>query len=703
MNVGTTTGRDMSGLLNYMVSPVDAKLPPGFDLNGDSRSDDSTELWWVVEGEIESNERYPRSVSGPNLVEEVNDDLQRSPPLSGWREGRAELIASNMTGRSIRELLPEFRALASLRPDVRVNTRHFILSTPENDQVTRDTQALIAERFASLMGLDRRMWAAFRHKDHAHDEIHIVTTNSDLRGSLPSDSFIYDKAERAARQLEEEFGLSRNRSSREAMRRCPTQGKLQRFERTGELGPVISLQAKIDKLLNKKLSFTEFAKRLEQNGTGLTLFVGERHIGTIYEFDGKRYRGRRLGRGYTFTGLQREWPDQQDRKGIVEYVNERDYAAFSERASGYVARSTSTTDSRRTRPDGSDAASDRGRRLRHSGEARQAGGDRQRTTEQLAWRANHSSLPDERGKHHAPPGGTIPTKDTESGRAGQEAAGGQRGGDRRDGAPATAGNDQHLQGRTGRNGQRIQEIPSADDRGHEESKPSDRNMPLAGEPVQQDGPAMSETSQTIRGQLSKRRGDDNGRSGNRRRAGEGGGHCLDESNGRGSTEVFGELPLFDAGVPPTSMDDGSRADKWHPAGNSHQRVDFGAADQQSFAHDARDGGEGQMCLRQNDVEDYLTVSQLKEDIWTSNHDALSATRRAQTDDSDLSIEDLNDLGKFLPPESTPDLIQHVDGGRRTGMLDDKFSVCSDHEHGLTDESPSPDSGFEDKDTDDFGR
>lgn len=701
MNLVTTTGSDMGSLLNYIIGPTDARLPPGFESTGTLRSNDSPKVWQATKEEFELEERRPRSAGGPNFDEEVNNDLRRPLPSSHWREGRAELIASNMTGRSIRELLEEFRALASLRPDVQVNTRHFILSTPEEDRVTSDTQALIAERFASLMGLDRRMWAAFRHKDHAHDEIHIVTTNSDIRGALPSDSFIYDKAEHAARQLEEEFSLSRNRGSRMSMRRCPTQGELKRFERTGVLGPVIRLQAEIDKLLNKKLSFTEFAGQLEQTGIGLTLLVGEKHVGAIYEFEGKRYRGRRLGRGYTFTGLQREWPDQQERQGVVEYVNERDNAAFSERASQYAARRSTAIDSRGSRTGSNGEASDRGRHSRHSREAGQAGGRSERKAE-LAGGAEHSSPPNEQSGVYVLSSRTAPTQDAESIRGVQEAVGGRRGGDRQDSAPTTAGDDEHLQIGAGRDDYRVQEIPRADEGRHDESKPSDGNVPPDGRSVQQVGSAMPENGGAVWGQLSESGRDYKRRGADCRRAGEGGGGGLDQSDRRSQTEVPGELPLFDVGATPTSIDDSSRAAEWHPAGSSHQPVDFGEVDRQIFVHNARDIGEGRVSHYQTGLESHQAVDQIEESSWTSTHDAAGATRHSKTDNSDLGIESLDEPREFLPPELTLDLTHHVDEGRRADA-DDEFSPRPAHEHRPTDELPVPDVGFEDKDTDDFGR
>jgi hypothetical protein len=646
MNISTTTGSDTGGLLNYIVSPKDLRMPPGFESTGDVRSNDSPEAWRAVEQEVEPKGQRPRPVGDQNLDEEMSEDPQRPSSSGRWCEGRAEFLASNMTGRSTRELLEEFRALASLRPDVRVNTRHFILSTPEKDRVTADTQALIAERFASLMGLDRRMWVAFRHKDHTHDEIHIVTTNTDVRGALPSDSFIYDRAEGAARQLEEEFGLSRNKDSRATMRRCPTQGEFKRFERTGELGPVMRLQASIDKLLDKRLSFTEFAERLERNGIGLSLLVCEKHVGAVYEFEGRSYRGRRLGRGYTFAGLQREWPDQQERKGIVEYVNERDHAAFSKRASEYAARRPTAAESREQRADRSVTIDERGEHTRErAGEARKA----RRLPERAAKlaRGNGRIAPlGERSQHYSSPAGAAITYDNESRRADQEAAGGRGGGYRANGAPNTGGDDKHLQIGTGRDADRVQEISRADERGHVEGESGDRNVSPAGESVQHDDPGVSETGRAVRGQLSGGGRDDKRSGSDRSQASADGGHRLDESSGRGPADVLGELPLFDAGVPPTGVDDSSSVIERHPLGGGHSRADFRSVTQQLLSPHVHGGREEQIIPLQ---------------------------------------------------------IPYAGENQRADEPDDKFSAHSGHEHGLTDEPPIPDIGSGDKDMDDFGR
>ena len=126
-----------------------------------------------------------------------------------------------------------------------------------------------------------------------------------------------DKGEAIARQLEKEFSLRPNRSSRDSMERAPTQGEWKQHERTGKLSRPLRLQALVNSALERDVAFTEFQERLNRRGVALRLLVNDegKVMGSVYEFEGKHIRGRRLGRGYTWPGLQRNWPDQQEREG----------------------------------------------------------------------------------------------------------------------------------------------------------------------------------------------------------------------------------------------------------------------------------------------------------------------------------------------------------------------------------------------------
>lgn len=367
-------GRSFGGLLDYLFDNQ-KPTPPEIDARGtlggqgakerqspDERASGET----VRAGPVKSREL------GRRAEERQSGDTIGTKNTK--RGQRGEIIVTNMAGHTKDELREHLEALAALRPDVEVNVLHAILGLPEDDALSRATEVRLVQRFAELAGLDRSMYAAVKHQEeeHRHKEIHLISSTIDFKGRLPSDSFDYHKGEIIARQLEKEFDLKPTRPSRDSMSRAPTQGEWKQHERTGKLSRPLRLQALVDSALDHEVTFTDFKERLKRRGVELNLIVtdSDKVVGSIYEFEGKHIRGRRLGRGYTWHGLHQNWRDQQERIGRMTYEPERDYEAFSCSRSGTVGRGRGTDESRE--PDrlvgtiGGDRAAD-GRTEREAG------------------------------------------------------------------------------------------------------------------------------------------------------------------------------------------------------------------------------------------------------------------------------------------------------------------------------------------------
>lgn len=338
-------GRSFGGLLDYLFEPQNKPPPTEIEVGGSPKDRGSNEELL-----------FAREFDGAEAIEKrLFDDfagVSRKGELceieDAKRAQRGEILISNMAGRSKEELREHFEALAALRPDVQVNVLHGILSMPEEDVLSLTKKARIVLRFVELKGLDWTMYAAIEHEEegHKHTEIHLASSTINFKGKLPSDSFDYDKGESIARQLEKEFNLKPNKSSRDSMERAPTQGEWKQHERTGKLSRPLRLQALVNSSLDREVTFTEFQEGLERRGVMLRLFINDegKVVGSVYKFEGKHIRGRRLGRGFTWQGLQRNWPDQQERKGRMTYDAERDNEAFSRAGSSTVARGRGATE-----------------------------------------------------------------------------------------------------------------------------------------------------------------------------------------------------------------------------------------------------------------------------------------------------------------------------------------------------------------------
>lgn len=343
-------GRSFGGLLDYLFD--DQKPPPPeIDARGAPGGQGAKEKQLPDErAGSETARTGPVKSREPEGRAEERQSGDTCGTRNTKRGQRGEIIVTNMAGRTKEELREHFEALAALRPDVEVNVLHAILGLPEDDALSRATEMRLVRRFAKLAGLDRSMYAAVKHQEegHRHKEIHLISSTIDFKRRLPSDSFDYHKGEIIARQLEKEFDLKPTRPSRDSMSRAPTQGEWKQHERTGKLSRPLRLQALVDSALDHEVTFTDFKERLKRRGVELNLIVtdSDKVVGSIYKFEGKHIRGRRLGRGYTWHGLQQTWPNQHERKGRMKYEPERDYAAFSRSRSSAVGRGRGTDESR---------------------------------------------------------------------------------------------------------------------------------------------------------------------------------------------------------------------------------------------------------------------------------------------------------------------------------------------------------------------
>lgn len=125
------------------------------------------------------------------------------------RDGRGDIIAGVMAGRTPRELAQEFGQLRRLNPAMKKAVMHFSISpAPEDPQLTDEQWQHIAQRFVEALGYQEAPWVAVMHReDPAHVHMHIMTCRIDLQGRTVSNFNDYRKAEKLMRQLEAELGL----------------------------------------------------------------------------------------------------------------------------------------------------------------------------------------------------------------------------------------------------------------------------------------------------------------------------------------------------------------------------------------------------------------------------------------------------------------------------------------------------------------
>jgi hypothetical protein len=123
------------------------------------------------------------------------------------RNGRGQIVAGPMAGRTPRELAAEFGQLRRLNPKLGKAVAHFSLSpAPGDPPLTEEQWQEIAERFMSEMGFDSA-WCGVVHRDTDHEHLHLMACRVGWDGKTISDANDYRRAEAAIRGIERDYGL----------------------------------------------------------------------------------------------------------------------------------------------------------------------------------------------------------------------------------------------------------------------------------------------------------------------------------------------------------------------------------------------------------------------------------------------------------------------------------------------------------------
>lgn len=268
----------------------------------------------------------------------------------------ATLIDTNMGGKTPRQLAAEFAAARRLRPNLKRACAHVILSIPHRDadhslgsyheHLDDEQYVEIAHRWLKHMefqgeGLHDSQYLIARHLDTNHEHIHIIASRIRMDGSVVSDSWDYRRSEVVVRRLEQEFGLDTPCSNDLVASHVQEEGieatvsdrramtQKQKHHASGKLPVTQQLADLIDEVTQDQPTVTELIGRLQQQGVMVHpqfSTKGKFKNAIAFEMNGVRVAGWKLGKAYSFPGLQ-------NKRG-VSYDEERDLPALSAAARG---------------------------------------------------------------------------------------------------------------------------------------------------------------------------------------------------------------------------------------------------------------------------------------------------------------------------------------------------------------------------------
>ncbi|CQR34451.1 DNA topoisomerase (fragment) [Thiomonas arsenitoxydans] len=254
----------------------------------------------------------------------------------GKEQGR--ILASNMAGRTPRELAAEFGAVRRLRPNLGKAVLHVSLSAAVGEKLTDAQWQQIAQHYLRGMGLTNNPFIVTRHTDTEHEHIHLLVSRITLSGKVVSDGRDYARQEVLMREIERAFGLQSVAPSRASPRKAARKGEIEGALRTGQPSSRQRLQQLCDAAAAGCDSFTTYVERLEAVGVEVVPVVqrgGAKLSGLSYRLEGVLMKGSDLGRGYAAAGIQQRG---------VSYEQDRDVAAVRRCSEREAARAFGAAD-----------------------------------------------------------------------------------------------------------------------------------------------------------------------------------------------------------------------------------------------------------------------------------------------------------------------------------------------------------------------
>lgn len=224
------------------------------------------------------------------------------------------VIGGNMMGSLARELIAEFGATKTLRPDVAKAVWHNSLRLPKNEALTNSEWAIIADDYMTRMGFSETHLRCYvLHDDKDGQHIHIIAS----RVSLDAGKLYLGKNEnlistRIIQELEKDYQLTRTKGT-DALKpsslpviRIKSRNEAMLEERTGKPCPKSIIQKAIDSITLNPIAIDDFVEKL--NSMGITAKCNLASTGKMngfsFECKGVVFKASQLGKKYSWKNLK---------------------------------------------------------------------------------------------------------------------------------------------------------------------------------------------------------------------------------------------------------------------------------------------------------------------------------------------------------------------------------------------------------------
>jgi hypothetical protein len=244
-------------------------------------------------------------------------------------KAEARLIGGNMASTTPRQLAAEFRVFSQKNQRVLLPVEHISLSpSPEDRELDDSEWHALAQDLLDGLEMNTHQYIVVLHNDTEFEgkprpHAHIIANRVSIDGQCADSWLDFHRAEEVIRHLEQKYELTPVASSWESQRAADTTGQVRRLKREASLGnePQESIKRRLQNLCDgaaaDKPMMNQYLQRLKD--AGVEARIRETRTGKIqgisYELEGVAFAGHKLGRNYSWIGLQR--------LGITEHLEQQ--------------------------------------------------------------------------------------------------------------------------------------------------------------------------------------------------------------------------------------------------------------------------------------------------------------------------------------------------------------------------------------------
>jgi hypothetical protein len=231
----------------------------------------------------------------------------------------ARLIGGNMASTTPQQLAAEFRVFSQKNIRVQLPVEHISLSPSPLDRELDDSEWIaLAIDLLDGLGMSQNQYIVVLHNDTEFEgkprpHAHIVVNRVSIDGQCADSWLDFHRAEEVIRHLEQKYELTPVASSWESHRAADTTGQIRRYKREASLGenPQESIKRRLQNFCDiaaaDRPTMSQYKKRLKD--AGVETRIRETRTGKIqgisYELEGVAFAGHKLGRNYSWSGLQK--------------------------------------------------------------------------------------------------------------------------------------------------------------------------------------------------------------------------------------------------------------------------------------------------------------------------------------------------------------------------------------------------------------